>query len=843
MRRHGQLLFGATALKAKRKQVKNPPAVVGTCTRAFRTQTWVVFDSGRMELRQGKRSQQSRSADGGDGTGDNADAEELVAKRLFGEQRVRIDRKAELTRVASALQRIYTYYIVRKWVLRRMCLEAVKQKSHPVVREMVYNRDTVKACKRVLKRVCSLTRDFARACLEAGQIWRVSPQIFIAGYLIVPHCRETFKAEGEVVDMATNTARDMLQDFEGLCCAVLEMHPVKKPRTKFLTFTKTGRVEEPVKKESVKQERVEGVKPMEQGQLAKQVWRAASNPDDEDQYTAAIAGAMLFPTKLARFMTAFDKWKLPDERMCCQAFGAAINRIYTSEKSLVEGGVNTVLLRKGFQTRAAGLRERVRKICRAEVFAEFTEEFPDDWSWCKRGEGVGEGGSAGVGEAEIDVPSFFPTLLNNEEYAHEVNVEPGFTYSLGSNGARNGEEASAMLLRKAREDLFWASLASELGLKAPSYLRTTKVLCVIKDVFETLGQDGQGLAGWKPALNIAVALRATAMQRLGKALPVDWGFLHQLLIDIQSTVTTFELGDVAKSVKEPAYTGVCAPASRTWKQIDDGMVAAAAHSSKRPAALGAALEFLIAQVKMIHADVVNVRLRKLGPTMKNFGVAFEKSAFKKRHDRYEISLEHTREWLDLALQADIIRSPSFVKDMITGEQLVEHLEEKSDTLVPDFLGVLQRAVHHMVTTPKLVIDAKFPETLLLDVARIKKFNSNFLLHAALANVLVIISHHMNALRKEQPAPILEAIVEKILQDPRVTSVDVSGIISVAMKTLEDRTTMSDGHRRNLEALLHKSFQEPAKVLVLMTSRLAEFTLRGLQGGDVDIYKDNATAMV
>ena len=777
-----------------------------------------------MGSNQGEQSGKSRNSCEGDGAGGSAGECEVEAKRA------QKDREAVLSPVVLALQRLYTYNIVRKWARCGMRLESASKKDFESVNKMVRDMKRVAVLKKLLRRISVMTREHARKCPVASRVTSVNARVFSAAYVIFVHPDKVFKAQGEAVEAVKKAAQAIIGEFENVCNAVMKQHPVQRPATKFLRSAKTGSVK---REESTEQE-----------QLVQQVWREASDPMDLGQYQEAIAGAKLFPTRLAEFAKAFQDWKLEDERNWMGLFGKAVNELYTAERSLDEEDAKTPQLRKKYELEEAQLREKAGMILREDILAEFKRTFPADWSWLKRDAGRGEEGRARGSAMEIDdMPSFFPVVIGKEQLTHEINLNPKFRYSPMVAMNTSWEDASVVLRRDACEEVFWTSLMKELAQKPPSYVRTIKVLGVVRQVFEDLGHDGGGQMGWKEGLAIVDVLGTTVIQRIRESQSVDWGVFHQMVIDIQTPLQAYKFEDGNKSVQEPSYVGVCVPTSRTWRHIDNGMVAAAADSCKRPAAFAASLEFLVAQAKMVRADVLSARLLKIIPVMVEYGIMHEKSIFAQRVTDKEIELEKTREWLRTTIRTDLSQARLFVKDMTSGDQLTKHLEEQPDTLVPCFLGVVKDAVFNMVTAPKPVKNAKYPETLLLDIARINKFNSNLSLYAATATVLVTITSSLRKLRKENPAEILEAVVAKIFQDSRVTSVDVPGLISVSMKTLEKMTTMSDDGRKTLKGELEQHLGRTDGVLGLMTSRLSNFMLHSLKGEDVDIYKDDATTKV
>lgn len=371
---------------------------------------------------------------------------------------------------------------------------------------------------------------------------------------------------------------------------------------------------------------------------------------------------------------------------------------------------------------------------------------------------------------------------------------------------------------------FWNSLADDLRLDPPCYVRVVRVIGEIRDGIHDLASGG---GAWKGAAEIADVLDIELIQQQVDAGGFDWASCIKLIHDVKYILNQFR-GGVEPC--EGAASG--SPMKATWEDVGWEMEASAGDTTKQPDAFCRALEFLLDRTKAVRIEVANSRLRLISPVIKDHGVEYERNHMDKKLREGGLSLTRTRTWLREAIYAEVC----------TGRLNLCDLTTRDHTKSASYISVLNAGVVALLTGAKPPRVAACPETLLLDVTRLAGMHAAFRLQVLTASVLVIVGQRLGELREKNPVVILDAIAERIIASaPRAG--DLASVVATVCEELEASCEMSQADLKGLAAVLMKGVEANRPVPKLMETRLRNVLLRGMNGGAVDMFKDVAGVAV
>ena len=402
-----------------------------------------------------------------------------------------------------------------------------------------------------------------------------------------------------------------------------------------------------------------------------------------------------FADVLSKYLQDFKAWKVPDEAKLVARIKHALVALYQARSQLpLDEPVNSQLNTE-FRTQIQRLREKLGQIAGPEELAAFDVGHPDDWAArAARMDNVAAQGRACV--ALVD-------RMTNEQLAHELLLDAAF--KLTDRGTCCESDA-ARRVRESFHRAFWDSLADDLRMSPPCYVRVLRVLTEVRD----------GIIEVAPAREAARASEVLDMELIKQQADAGlwtWASCHAL---VESVVA------LLKRAQSP--TRDVETASK-WAELQAGMEVAA----DKPAALCRDLEFLLNRVNALRIDAANARLRLIAPVIRDHGVEYERGRFQDKLNNGTVTLEVTAVWL----------------------------RTSSGTSPVDLLA---NALLRLVEDPPAV----FPETLLLDAARIRTMHREFV-HLSRSAALVVRSvplvggeiARIGAALAQQPSDMSQAI--------------------------------------------------------------------------------------
>ena len=172
-----------------------------------------------------------------------------------------------------------------------------------------------------------------------------------------------------------------------------------------------------------------------------------------------------FTSLLFEFLRAFKAWKVPDEAKLTCRIKHALIALYDAEEHLPPDEPDDSRLKIEFRTQIERLRSKLQQIAGPAVLRQFDADRKDR-----------------IPIAPVSGSNTYATLpgrMTNEQLAHELLYDPSF--QLDDAGSCSAENPVFHRIRESFHQAFWDSLADDLKLATPCYVRVLRVLSEIRD--------------------------------------------------------------------------------------------------------------------------------------------------------------------------------------------------------------------------------------------------------------------------------------------------------------------------------------------------------------------------
>ena len=323
-----------------------------------------------------------------------------------------------------------------------------------------------------------------------------------------------------------------------------------------------------------------------------------------------------FSAMLFTYLRCFRAWKVPDEaRLTCRIRHALI-ALYEAQAHLPADEAPDSRLSTELRTQIARLRSKLRQIAGAEALARFDAEHGTGTA-AQLDTTLGGGGRGGL------LNTAFATRMTNEQLAHELLLDPTFQLT-GEDG-----EAAAIVphpiysrIRASFHQAFWDSLADDLRLAVPCFVRVARVLAEARDGIAEL-------AGQREADAIREIVDTDFIQDQAARGLYDWATAVRLLESIVGVI---------RRVQAPCRD---ADTSAKWDAVRAGLEDPQLPQAEQPAAFCRGLEFLLKRVNVLRLDAANARLRLIAPVIRDHGIEYEQGKFSEKLNNGALRLVQT----------------------------------------------------------------------------------------------------------------------------------------------------------------------------------------------------------
>jgi len=390
---------------------------------------------------------------------------------------------------------------------------------------------------------------------------------------------------------------------------------------------------------------------------------------------------------------------------------------------------------------------------------------------------------------ESTVPLLLPPGMTNEQLAHELLLDKDFR--LDEKAGMSDDKLVHTKIRETFERAFWESLVEDLSTLPPTYARVLSVLSEIKTGIQSLTEGHP------------------EKERIGAVIDMD-KITEQLRQDKLTFVACENLINDIVGVLLSMHERMRSPERRketvsNWEAVRSKMQEAASLDQEaRARATCGALELVLDRVHAVRVDTANNKLKAIAPVIREHGVEYEKSHFVKKLEKNLITLDRTKLWVTHTLCDIVLTSDPrvVVADLPKGkpEDFEVVLYIAMVNLIADYpnWGGLQRGASE---------EDLVPETMMLDLLRIKALNMHF--HTDVVSSVILVTAEAQCLLNIKDASLrsdlFKAVQDVVVKNPpkpnnpRVT-------IRLAMNVLQRgmTQTMLDACQNLMEKNVKKS---------------------------------------
>jgi len=407
-----------------------------------------------------------------------------------------------------------------------------------------------------------------------------------------------------------------------------------------------------------------------------------------------------FSMLLYNFIRSYVAWKATDNKTLSLKLYDAIIAIFNVQLRAVPG-------KEDPQTMAQLQSQMTRMRANLEQLGGIEEIRKVDKACRRLEQEFGGGGGSGDDESDEDDDdddvrrdSWFNSLcgpMRNERFAHELMYDPAFQLK---------DDIYTIVTDSRKRDALWESLARDLTQSPPFYPRVISLLKDIRDGISDL------TAGTEKDIIIDVDFIKT---RVDQGAFYSWSESRNLIYS------------VTQIIQRVQYPSRDEDTSKLFKEVKAMMESC---SSGEPEEYSTAfckgLKFLFDRINIMRVDAANARLRLISPIMRDQGVDYERRKFRDKLNAGAFTLAKTERWIGNSLSRKAFNAPEdvFVDAML---ELVicncdKHHVDNND--LPPLKLTMRRA----------------PETLLMDVDRLRDYNEEMVHNVSFISSLVRVKH-------------------------------------------------------------------------------------------------------
>ena len=381
--------------------------------------------------------------------------------------------------------------------------------------------------------------------------------------------------------------------------------------------------------------------------------------------------------------------------------------------------------------------------------------------------------------------------MTNEQLAHELLLNPQFSLS---DDAMSEDKMVHVKITRSFERAFWLSLADDLIL--PSYTRVLSVLKEISDGIQTLARGHYEETEIREIVDIDLIKQRISQDAF------DFGDSVNLLDSIIRVIC--KVHNRMKAERSSAET------MQKWVAI---MAKLQSSSEDKKQAFCEALELCIERVHVVRTDCANNKLRAIAPVIQHHGVEYERSHFKKKLELGQITLDNTKSWILHTIGKESVESMEALR--AGSAQAFESVVHTGvvDLLVeyPNWGGVTRSG-------------DKVPETLLLDLLRIKGFNAHFHILVKRASIIVTVDRFIKSLEAGRRDAIMQEVLKALEVTPpkRYES-------SEAVEAVVEALPLDDHDLATLKGFMENHVKEDHAVYKELVRLFRRFWLATLKG--------------
>ena len=470
---------------------------------------------------------------------------------------------------------------------------------------------------------------------------------------------------------------------------------------------------------------------------------------------------------LYNFIRSFVAWKATDDKTLSLNLYDAIIAIFNVQLRAVPGKeepqtmaqLQSQMKRMRAKLEQLGGIEEIRKV--DKVCRRLEKEFAD----------LNKGGSGGDDESDgsdedddndVRRDSWFNSLcgpMRNERFAHELLYDPAFqlkddTYTLVVTDSR-------------KRNALWENLARDLTQSPPVY--PPVIISLLKDI-----RDGiSDLTGGAEKENIHEIIDVDFIKtRADNGAFYSWSESRNLIYS------------VAQIIRRVQYPSRDEDTSKLFKEVKEVMESCSSEA-EYSTAFCKGLKFLFDRINIMRVDAANARLRLVSPIVRDQGVDYERRKFRDKLDAGAFTLAKTESWIGNSLTKKAFNAPEdvFIDAML--ELVICNCDKH----------VVDNDLQMIISPPpvNLLTMRRVPETLLMDVDRLRDYNEEMVHNVSFISSLVRVKHiigEANSVRfskilAEQPTASIDQAIDAIFNG-KVDEEEIKRKVKEAITSSNDK---------------------------------------------------------
>ena len=625
------------------------------------------------------------------------------------------------TEIAETLQFYRTTKLAIDNAMHGMSSKRAKDMLFPELHLKLCEPSVITTVKKILDRICTLTVDGFRICPGSVSNKDVKIRVFLASFMTAHHPDNVFEIMNTRENELVKRSRALVKVWDKITTAII----------------------------------------------------SSKNIVD---VTNAAAASIQFQGLVFYYLKAFTEWKLPDELKLSARITHAIVALFEAENHIIDEDDGSEVLRKDMRSQMNRLCGKLVKIGGEKALTTLNAKiatYPKSVTLTHVKDETGEEG----GVVSTSGYSTLPKRMTNEQLAQELLLDPNF--KLDEHGGCGGENPVHTKIRNSFHKAFWKSLADDLRLDPPLYVRVEGVFHEIQDGIADM-QTGAG--SFKGIARIQDVLELADIQQQMKHNAFSWSdfikvvnSVEALLNEIKAAVTTRKKPEASNNdckvtefkrkfesdptdTARPSKLPVQEAEPIKWHTVQDAMTMASSDISKKPAALCDALCFILDETKRVRIDMANSRLQWVLPVIYRHGFTYQRDHFHKKITA-GLLLTNVQKRLRSAIcyWCNVRKSIKFTDLTSNDANNAKHFKTIVDTMVTGLV---------IGKTP--ITDKTFPETLLLDLDRLRKMHDSLNNYSSIAMIIVMVGQELSNIKDLNRDKIIDDIITRLITMERCT---------------------------------------------------------------------------
>ncbi|EKX51596.1 hypothetical protein GUITHDRAFT_102857 [Guillardia theta CCMP2712] len=467
-----------------------------------------------------------------------------------------------------------------------------------------------------------------------------------------------------------------------------------------------------------------------------------------------------FLKQLNVYLARFKDWKVPDEHKLTERIKHALLALYRAESHLSPDVQEYMPMKEEFRAQKAKLRAKMLQIAGAQGLESFDEALRQQGFTAVDAEPSEETASsssqgAGSSSRPAELPSStnasglssLPGRMTNEQLAHELLLDPAF--KLDEQGAGYLDNPVLSKVRESFKVAFWDSLVDDLRLTPPCYVRVLKVVGEVRD----------GMIDLSPSRSkeLKEKIDTAYWQEQIESGALDWSSCVSLIEGM--------LG-IAMEMQEPSRKQ---ETQAGWKALEEELRAGTPED--QPTLFCKALEYVLGRVNVMRVDAANARLRNIAHVIQNHGIEYERAHMDKKIKANPAYLQRTPEWIRAVVEKEVGRGRADLSKLVQGEGAA-------------YEQIHTAAVLSLIMGSEPVKTDACPETLQLDISRLRKYHADFHFDVLAACMLAVASQRLMATKKDPKVTELLEHLKTSLNSFEASLVDKEERVKAATSSFE-----------------------------------------------------------